>query len=428
METARPIVLCVDDEKSILSALRRVFLDEPWKVFFAESGPEGLDLIRQHGADLILSDFRMPGMNGLEFLKKVKEAHPECMRVVFSGYADIGVIIAALNEGEIYRFINKPWNDDELLDIVRKALEHQHLRKENRRLHLELELKIAQRTRELEEKNRALRFASSVLELLPAPILGIDAKKRVYFANAKARKLLDLGEDRLVGQPLPNQLRREYEAARDRIGDVGDGRVVSVALSSEPPGLIVLAAEQAVLELAQNPGDANLPRVLFVDDERAVLSSLRRVMADEPCEVRTCDNPEEALVQIREAPPAVVVADYYMPRMLGPEFLREVRGIDESIVRMILTGKPDVTAVLEAVRVGAVYRFLLKPWDEDELRMSVRRAIGYHRLVVGHNELLARLEEQLKVIANYGAESPELALLPKLELAGAVAAAGGRSS
>ena len=101
----KPLVLCVDDEPSILSSLRRVFLDEPWDLRFAGSGAEGLELIERHGADVVLSDYRMPGMNGVEFLKKVKEIHPDCVRVVLSGYADVATILSALNEGEIYRFL-----------------------------------------------------------------------------------------------------------------------------------------------------------------------------------------------------------------------------------------------------------------------------------------------------------------------------------
>jgi len=428
----KPLVLCVDDEKSILNALRRVFLDEPWDLLFAESGPEGLALIEQHGADVVLSDYRMPGMDGVAFLKKVKEIHPDCVRVVLSGYADVATILSALNEGEIYRFVNKPWNDTELLESVHKALEHQRLRSKNRELTLELERKIAQRTRELAEKSRALHLARVILELMPTPVVGADEKGTVVFANESARKLMDPRGEGLVGKPVEDLDLDRERCVCIRVSSRDNG-VVPLVVDNHAVGLLVLATEGDALDLlkgAEQPGtqwgdaerepvpsDLRDPTVLLVDDEKPVLNSLRRVLADEPYTVRTCMNPEEALVRIEQDPPAVVVADYYMPHMTGAQFLQKVREIDDTIVRLILTGKPDVVAVLEAVRLGSVYRFLLKPWDPDELRMSLRQALSYHRLVVGHNDLLTRLEQQRAMLTNYGVDAPEIANLPSLAAA-----------
>lgn len=425
----KPLVLCVDDEKSILSSLRRVFLDEPWDLRFAESGPEGLALIEEHGADVVLSDYRMPGMNGVEFLKKVKEIHPDCVRVVLSGYADVGTILSALNEGEIYRFVNKPWNDTELLESVHKALEHQRLRGKNEELTLELERKVAQRTRELAEKSRALHLARVVLELMPTPVVGIDEGGAIVSANESARKLLDREGAGLVGRPAGDLDLEREGCICIRVSSRDDG-VVPLVVDNQAVGLLVLATEADALELLKGGepfgpswsdaereperADRREPSVLLVDDEQPVLKSLQRILADEPYAVDICDNPEEALARIERDHPAVVVADYYMPQMTGAQFLQRVRDIDETIVRLILTGKPDVVAVLEAVRLGSVYRFLLKPWDPDELRMSLRQALSYHRLVVGHNELLVRLEHQRKMLMSYGADAPEVARLPKV--------------
>ncbi|MHC4491156.1 MAG: response regulator, partial [Planctomycetota bacterium] len=219
-----------------------------------------------------------------------------------------------------------------------------------------------------------------------------------------------------------------------RVSRSQDNGVVPLVVDNQAVGLLVLGTEGDVLELlsggAQSetpwseaerepaPSDLDEPVVLLVDDEKPVLKSLQRVLADEPYAVRTCENPEEALARIEQDRPAVVVADYYMPRMTGAQFLQRVREIDDTIVRLILTGKPDVVAVLEAVRLGSVYRFLLKPWDPDELRMSLRQALSYNRLVVGHNELLTQLEQQRSMLTNYGADAPEVANLPKLDVAG----------
>lgn len=131
--------------------------------------------------------------------------------------------------------------------------------------------------------------------------------------------------------------------------------------------------------------------IFFVDDDPAILGALRRLMLDEPYQVRTCEDPIRGLEEVRAHPPTVVVADFYMPPMKGPAFLHEVRRIAPSAVRMILTGKPDLSAVLAAVQDGAVYRFLLKPWDDDDLRMSIRQAVDHYHLVAERDRLLRQI-------------------------------------
>jgi len=257
----RPVLLCVDDEASILKSLRRVFLEEPWEVHFARSGEEGLEIVRAHEVDLILSDFRMPNLDGVQFLRKAREVRPGCMRIVLSGYADINLIVTALNEGEIYRFIPKPWNDDELVHNVRKALEHHRLDRENRRLAQELkelnaslERKVEERTRELVEKNRALHFAQLVLELVPMPVLSVNYEGTVIFANAKARDLLEGPGRPLVDRRAPELFEPELSGAieRARTSGAGSHHVMPMVLDGEPVGAIILAADEDLRDLERS--------------------------------------------------------------------------------------------------------------------------------------------------------------------------------
>lgn len=159
--------------------------------------------------------------------------------------------------------------------------------------------------------------------------------------------------------------------------------------------------------------------VLFVDDEPNVVEALRRVLLDEPYEVRTCTDPEQALEQILSNAPTVVVADYYMPKMNGPALLKKVREIDKDIVRIILTGKPDVTAVLDSVKEGAVYRFILKPWDDEELIMNLRQAIDYSRLVGERNTLLREVSEHRQTLETLEQSHPGISKLPEQDAGGA---------
>ena len=126
-------ILCVDDEVSILKALRRTLLEEEnYHINLAQSGAEGLDILESvDGISIVISDYRMPGMNGVEFLRQVNERWPDTVCMVLSGCADTTVVVEAHNLGYIYKFISKPWDNKELLIIISAALDHQILRRDS---------------------------------------------------------------------------------------------------------------------------------------------------------------------------------------------------------------------------------------------------------------------------------------------------------
>jgi len=125
--TARPHVLCVDDEQNTLHALNRE-LRRSYSVTMALGGEEGLTAIRKEGPfDVIISDMRMPGMNGAEFLRRAREEDPDSVRMLLTGYADVDSVMAAVNEGYIFRFITKPWDTEVLLGAVAAAAEQHRL-------------------------------------------------------------------------------------------------------------------------------------------------------------------------------------------------------------------------------------------------------------------------------------------------------------
>ncbi|MDD2883774.1 MAG: response regulator [Dechloromonas sp.] len=160
-----PTLLFVDDEPGILSALRRLFRPHGYRIFIAEGGAAGLAVLEQENVDLVISDMRMPEMDGAAFLKQVRERWPGIMRILLTGYADITSTVSAINEGQIYRYVAKPWDDNEILGVVREAIERQRLEAENQRLNTliqaqnealkqlnaSLEHKVAERTAELRQ-------------------------------------------------------------------------------------------------------------------------------------------------------------------------------------------------------------------------------------------------------------------------------------
>lgn len=115
-------VLCVDDEVNILNSLKRLLRKEDYTVLTATSGSEGLSLLEKQPVQVVISDQRMPEMTGTEFLKKVKERYPNTIRVILSGYAEAPALLGAINEGEVFRFLTKPWNDEELKAEIQQCL------------------------------------------------------------------------------------------------------------------------------------------------------------------------------------------------------------------------------------------------------------------------------------------------------------------
>lgn len=133
-QEAEITLLFVDDEPSILSSLRRLFRQHGYRILLAEGGAAGLLVLENEHVDLVISDMRMPEMDGAKFLEQVRTRWPKVVRILLTGYADIGSTINAINRGEIYRYISKPWNDNEIVLTVRDALERNRLEQENARL------------------------------------------------------------------------------------------------------------------------------------------------------------------------------------------------------------------------------------------------------------------------------------------------------
>ncbi len=127
-------LLFVDDEENVLNALRRIFLEENYTILTATSGTIALDILGRQPVQLIITDHRMPGMNGAELLKIVRDKYHDTIRIMLTGHADVNSIMGAVKEGAVYKFITKPWNDEDLRLTVSLALQQYVLMHENRHL------------------------------------------------------------------------------------------------------------------------------------------------------------------------------------------------------------------------------------------------------------------------------------------------------
>lgn len=137
----------------------------------------------------------------------------------------------------------------------------------------------------------------------------------------------------------------------------------------------------------------NLPTVLFVDDESNILQSVRRIMRKVDVKVETTTSPEEAIDLVQSRAYAVVVSDQRMPGMGGVELLEHVRTLSPDTVRIILTGYADVQASVDAINKGAVYRYLNKPWEDDDLRNCIKQGVDQY-LLIQENRRLQELTER----------------------------------
>ncbi len=121
-------VLFVDDDEIILRSIKRAFLDELFDPLYANSGPEALEILQKEQVHVIVTDMLMPGMDGIELLKIVRERHPHIVKIVLSGYLDMSALQEEFNQGEIFEIVPKPWKIEEgLKQVVLKAIEHYNL-------------------------------------------------------------------------------------------------------------------------------------------------------------------------------------------------------------------------------------------------------------------------------------------------------------
>ncbi len=151
-EEQPPRILIVDDEPSVRSALRRTLRKENYELSFAESAKEALSMLSLEQPDLIVSDHLMPEMTGLDFLQRCRLLYPDVGRIVLTGQAEMETVIAAINDGAVFRFLIKPWDDDEVKLTVHLAIRHVQMQRENSRL-LGLVEDQARRIQELEATN-----------------------------------------------------------------------------------------------------------------------------------------------------------------------------------------------------------------------------------------------------------------------------------
>lgn len=152
MTDERSTILFVDDEQSILNALRRVLRKENYRLIFCNSTDEAFAALKKEQVDIVVSDHLMPDMTGLEFVSVIKDLYPDTMRVILTGQADVELAVSAINQGNVHHFLIKPWNDLELKVVIKQLLSRRQLEIINAQLNATV-AQQSKRIRDLEKSH-----------------------------------------------------------------------------------------------------------------------------------------------------------------------------------------------------------------------------------------------------------------------------------
>ena len=205
--TRQRTLLLVDDEAEIVTALERLLRRDGYRILTACSAREGLEQLAKNNVGVIISDQCMPEMTGVEFFKRVKELHPETVRIVLSDHTELQSVTDAINEGAVYKFLVKPWDDELLRAKIRGAFRHQELAWENEHLSGKLKAANAQlsgvnhklqqllfeKSRQVQQDEISLKIAQESLHHIPLAVVGVDGDGMVALANARAEAMFGNG-------------------------------------------------------------------------------------------------------------------------------------------------------------------------------------------------------------------------------------------
>lgn len=365
----RARILIVDDEEAILETMTFTFEDE-YDVFAATSAREALAILdAQQPIAAVITDQRMPEMTGVEFLAKVCERHPSTTRIILTGYADGDAMVRAINEGHVYAYVTKPWEPDELKQLVHRAVELHRLRRTNERL--------------LEDVQQAARFLAAAIDEIPVGALVVDGAGIVRAANRPARKYLLLRADpigRSLADVLSDTSLAELRDAATRLAATDGTPFEELELTLDGVSLRLRVAVRPIRSGSQQIGSVLVLREISHEP-------LRRAFEDILQEIKAEAGPlrprlEKAQEQLGECASKVKhsVESAGMAE-LGERISRTQTAIeywlavDEALVR---EGYPDARLLVERMRI-AMSRWPLPDEVPDRVRELARRVESYYQ-------------------------------------------------
>ncbi len=316
-------VLFVDDEPMILEGLSQLF-DTLYDVHTVCCGKEAIDYVSQNpDIAIIVSDQRMPGMKGIDVLKAIKEVSPDTMRILLTGYADADAILDSVNVGEVFRYVKKPWEPENLKNIISLAAATYLSR------------------RKAKEKAAAPKPVEAPVEI---------KHEKSIDTPVQPSAMQELMKQHQVEEEFFNKLTKSHKGEE--------------------------AFEKAF------HSSAGKPKILVVDDEQGVLVALGQLLADS-YEVLTCKSADEAIELLKkDSFVTLLLTDQRMPKKTGTDLMIESRSYAPLVPKILITAYTDVEDIIRLINEGQIFRYIQKPWNPDKLRETIAEAVELYRYQV----------------------------------------------
>ncbi|MBI3711818.1 MAG: Flp pilus assembly complex ATPase component TadA [Burkholderiales bacterium] len=393
-------ILLVDDEPNVLSALMRVFRQENYDVVTCNSPVLALEKLAKEQFQLIISDYMMPGMNGGDLLKKAREMRPNMIRIMLTGHADVNAVVSAVKTGAVYKFILKPWNDDDLRVTVALALEQQALLEKNRALQKDNQHKAreVEQLSKISVNNRCqLAYILNKHGILSAELLQEVIQIQPQVKEPVVRLMTERGwlSDKVIADFLAKEMKLQQVSLDEYIVDPGVAALIPAVLCKKQLVMPLSMDDKRLLIAMADPLDAGL-----IDDLRFVtglelvpiLASIRSIDA-KIAEVykRTDAELTDLEVAFGEADPyegiQIVIEDD--DDLSLSELLRETE--EPPAIRLVNS------ILLEAIRLGASDIHIQPRAKNVIIRLRIDGVLT-DKMFIPHN-MLQPIVSRIKIMA-----------------------------
>ncbi|MGP9833601.1 response regulator [Marinobacter sp. NSM] len=216
-------LVIVDDEEHIIKSLERLFRKEDYEVVGFLSPIDALEYVRTNEISVVLSDQRMPGMLGSDMLSEIKKIRPNCIRIIMSGYTELESVTSAINDGAVFKFLTKPWDDEKLIRNISEAFEIFRLKENNKTLTMELQKANRELSQRLSEESRlgkhhlkASQISYALIDVLPFAVFAVDTSGLIVFQNNYSKSLFEISLGDYIAEYPHYELVSLIEEARTK--------------------------------------------------------------------------------------------------------------------------------------------------------------------------------------------------------------------
>ncbi len=377
-------MLIVDDEPHILEALSQLF-DVEYHVLTASDGSMALTMFQHHpDIAIVISDQRMPGMKGVELLKNIKQISQDTMRILLTGYADLEAVLDSVNVGEVFRYVRKPWVPETLKSIVALAMASFMLRRQKAAKTL-APSKTVDKRKSVEPAPQSRKTDAGVA---PPP----DMIEQLSIPTRRADDTPCFEEEFFKSNPHAQHghyigsTNEHYASFEEEFFASFKEEVIAELQKFESFEEEFFAKLNAFEETTPTHdgssifersfhGRSGRPKILIVDDEAKVLTSLCESLVSD-FDVLSCTSANAALdVLEKNSFIACIMTDMRMPQKSGAEFLEQAQTMAPLVPKILMTAYADMEDIVKLVNQGVLFRHVQKPWNSDKLLEILKDAV-----------------------------------------------------